>query len=56
MEHQLAGCGCGIDVLRNALKGNVLLLQGGDCLNEMLEGAAEAIQPPHDERIPFTKV
>jgi len=54
MKHQLAGGG--IDVLCDALEGNACALQRGDCLYEMLEGTAESIKPPDNQRIPFPQV
>ena len=56
MKHQLSGGGRRINLLGDALKGNVLFLQSGDGLNEMLEGAAEAIQTPDHEGITLTKM
>ena len=56
MKHQLACCSCGIDVLCDALEGNACTLQRGDCLDEMFEGTAEAIQAPDNQCIPFLKV
>jgi hypothetical protein len=38
------------------LEGDALSLHRGDCLDEMFEGTAEAIQPPDNEGISFPKV
>ena len=56
MEHQLSGCGFGVDVLCNTLEGNTCALKRGNCLNEMLEGPAESIKAPDNQGITFPKV
>ena len=56
MKHQLAGGGGGIDVLCDALEGNTCALKRGDGLDEMLEGTAESIKAPDNERISFPQM
>ena len=56
MENEFSATSCGIDVFRQALKSDVSTVQLGDPLNEVFEGAAKAIQPPDDERIPAPDV
>jgi hypothetical protein len=50
MKDQFAHAGI-VDILRQAARGGVALVQRGDGLDQMLERAAQSIQPPDDEGI-----
>ena len=52
MENEFPAASGGIDVFRQALKPDVSAVQLGDPLNEVFEGAAKAIQSPHNQGIP----
>jgi hypothetical protein len=51
MKHELAGCGCGINVLRDAFKRNALLFECRYGLYQMFEGAAKPVKPPDNEGV-----
>jgi hypothetical protein len=52
VKNQLSPAGRGIDVLLQALEADPLLIEGGNGVDKVSEGAAKAIQPPDYERIP----
>ena len=56
MEDELAPAGGGIDILRQAPEVDLSVPQLGDGLDQVLEGAAEAIKTPDDARISLSKV
>ncbi len=51
MEDELATGGGGVNVFGEAAESDVALLKFGDYLDELLEGAAQAIQLPDDENV-----
>ena len=53
VEDELAAGGGGVDLLGEALKADPALRQGGDDLDQVLERAAEAVEAPDNQGIPF---
>jgi hypothetical protein len=51
VEDELPPGGGGVDLLRDALKANLPVVQLCDALNEVFEGAAEAIQFPDNQGV-----
>jgi hypothetical protein len=51
VEHQLAAGGGGVDCLLQAAEPDAALGQAGDGVDQMAQGAAEAIQLPHHEGV-----
>ena len=51
MEDQLPAGGGGVDVLGDALEANVPVVQAGDRLDEMGEGAAEPVESPDNQSV-----
>ena len=45
-----SGCG-GVDILGDALEADVSVVQVGDGLDEVVEGSAEAVEPPDDQGV-----
>ena len=45
-----SGCG-GVDILGDALEAGVSVVQAGDGLDEVVEGSAEAVEPPDDQGV-----
>ena len=56
MKDQFPPTGGGINLFRDALKSDVPVVEMGNCFNEMFEGAAQPIQPPDNEGIPFPDI
>jgi len=52
VKNQLATTGRSVDVLLQALEADPLLIEGGNGVYKVSEGAAKAIQPPDNKRIP----
>src|SRR5215207_9794274 len=52
MEDELPAAGCGVDLLGEALEADTLAVELSDGLDEVLEGAAEAIQAPDHQGVP----
>ena len=49
--------GCGrVDVLGDALEADVSVVQAGDGLDEVVEGSAEAVEPPNDQGVALPDV
>ena len=46
----------GVDLLGQALEADPPLGQGGHHLDQVLERAAQAIEPPDDEGVPFPEI
>ena len=51
MENEFPTAGGGVDVFSQAFKADVSIVQIGDPLDEVFEGAAKSIKPPDDEGI-----
>src|SRR5687768_12666155 len=51
MENEFPAACCGIDVFSEALKADVSIVQIGDPLDEVFEGAAKAVKPPDNKGI-----
>ena len=51
VKDQFAARGGGIDALGQAAQANLALLEGGDDLDEVPQGAAQAVQAPDDQGI-----
>src|SRR4051795_2926008 len=56
VEDQLATAGGGVDLLLQGPEANTALLQVPDGVDQMRQGAAEAIQPPDDQGVTCTEV
>ena len=56
MKDQLPAAGCGINLLGETLKADILVIQLGNAFNEVFEGAAKPIKPPDNERVPIPDV
>src|SRR5215213_1323222 len=56
VEDELPAAGRGVDLLGEALEANALAVELSDRLDEVLQGAAEPIQPPHHQRVPVPQV
>jgi hypothetical protein len=54
MKDQLSCGRRSINVFGDALEGNVLLCERRDGFNQVLERSAEPVQPPDNERVPFS--
>ena len=50
-----SGCG-GVDAFGDALEANVPVVEVGDRLDEVLEGAAKPVQSPDDQAVAFPEV
>ena len=46
MKDEFPTTGCGVDVFREAFKADVSAVQIGDPLDEVFEGATQAVKPP----------
>src|SRR3954464_14184381 len=51
VEDELPAAGRGVDLLGEALEADALAVKLPDCLNQMREGAAEAVQAPNHQGV-----
>src|SRR3954452_20221582 len=56
VEDELPAAGRGVDLLGEALEADTLAVELRDGLDEVLERAAEAVQAPHNKRVPVPQV
>src|SRR4051812_19351379 len=56
IKDELPAAGRGVDLLGEALEADALAVKFPDRLNQMREGAAEAIQAPHYQGVPVPQV
>jgi hypothetical protein len=56
VEDKLSATGCGVDILLQGLKPYPLLMKRCDRVDEVSEGPAKPVKPPHYKRISFSQV
>jgi hypothetical protein len=56
MKDEFATWRAGVDVLRHAVEADTALVQVRQRLDEVLEGPAETVQAPDNERVPLAQV